>query len=139
MSGERIFITTGKPKRAAAATASSAVAQAASGADTIPAFGEQPLRLGFRRGCSRQRHGWNDRWRCAGFGGKCLPVTTHRLDRNDRSGRILMHDPAIGFELVTPFRWHNDGQRVQAAGILGAHKVQLLTCRRASGGRRRTC
>ena len=37
MSGDRIFITTGNPNRAAAATAASAVAHSASGADAIPA------------------------------------------------------------------------------------------------------
>ncbi len=99
MSGDRIFITTGKPNRCAAATASSAVAQAASGADTIPAVASSRFASASDGVAAGSVTAGTSRRRIRRTRGERRTEAAHRLDRRHRAGRILMHHPAVGLQL----------------------------------------
>ena len=103
MSGDRIFITTGKPNSSAAATAASALSHACSGADWMPAAASRRFAsasLGVARGQRDRRH---DRRSGARRCGERGAEAAHRGDRRHRARRILVHAPAVGFQFGAAF------------------------------------
>ena len=71
--------------------------------------------------------------------GERRPEAAHRVDRDHRAGRILVHHPAIGLQLVPPVRRHDDRQHVEPVRIFRRAPGSVARGSPASGATTRSC
>ena len=85
----------------------------------------------FRRRRGWQRDGRNRRGRCTGFRRERFAEAPHRVDRDDRARRVLVHHPPVGFELPDDLAdvGRARSQRIGESGVVGRLQLEVLASR----------